>query len=105
MPCPNDLSASLIPMDWMAKEAREAGLNLESHCFQSCTDSYLAELHPSKRHFYRIRGEHIREIDHGHGDILIHESVKYRLENDPNYEPKNLMEYVRKNGWPPNLEF
>ncbi|AXR06683.1 DUF2235 domain-containing protein [Salinimonas sediminis] len=64
MPCSNDLSASLIPMEWMANEARKAGLNLESHCFQSCTDSYLAKLHPSKRHFYRIRGEHIRDIDH-----------------------------------------
>jgi len=39
-----------------------------------------------------------RPIDHGQGDILIHQSVKQRREQDSSYRPGNLSDYIEQHG-------
>ena len=68
--------------------------------------SQLPKLNPSKRHFYRLRGEHMRSIAHGKGTVSIHQSVKDRFEKDKRYakNAENLRDYVEKYGWPNECE-
>ena len=40
------------------------------------------------------------DINHRKGEVLIHRSVQQRWEWDSGYRPKNLEEYIKKNGWP-----
>jgi len=35
--------------------------------------------------------------------VLIHESVKLRWDQDSEYRPDNLKEYIDENGWPNKL--
>jgi uncharacterized protein (DUF2235 family) len=90
-------------LDWMIKEAKRSGLAIEGHLRKSINKSPLATLHKSRRSFYRIKKTYYRKIDHGHGAVLMHESVKQRWEKDAKYRPKNLVEYINKNGWPSGL--
>lgn len=93
-----------IALDWMIREAASSGLTVEAHLKQSLKKRSTATLHKSRRSFYRIRKKYFRLIDHGKGDVLIHESVKKRWDQDPKYRPKNLVEYIKKHGWPRDLE-
>jgi uncharacterized protein (DUF2235 family) len=89
-------------LNWIVKEAIKFGLSIEEHLVKSInTDSApLAEIHNSRRSFYRAKKEYLRPIEHGKGEVLIHKSVKLRWDQDPNYRPLNLVEYINKNGWP-----
>ncbi|MCK5278543.1 MAG: hypothetical protein KAK04_08395, partial [Cyclobacteriaceae bacterium] len=60
----------------------------------------LATLHKSRRSFFRVKKIHYRPIEHGKDQVLIHESVKLRWDQDVKYRPKNLATYVNNNGWP-----
>jgi uncharacterized protein (DUF2235 family) len=94
-----------IALDWMMREARGAGLTLETHLRQSLHPNPLATLHQSRRHYYRIKKKFYRGIDHGKSEILIHRSVKQRWDQDPDYRPKNLAAYLEAiGGWPAKLE-
>lgn len=88
---------------WMIKEAQRPGLTIETHLEQSINKTPLATLHNSRRSFYRVKKKYYRPIEHGKAPILIHESVKLRWNQDAKYRPRNLVEYVNKNGWPANL--
>jgi len=102
----SDKDGSLLSdniLDWMVKEARGAGLTIEGHLDQNINKSPLATLHDSRRSFYRIKKQYYRPIEHGKGQILIHESVKLRWDQDVKYRPANLVEYINKNNWPDNL--
>jgi uncharacterized protein (DUF2235 family) len=90
-------------LDWMVKEAKKSGLSVEAHLEQSIHTNPLATLHNSRRNFYRIKKTYYRKIDHGKGEVLIHNSVKARWDADSSYRPKNLAEYIQKNGWPDKL--
>ena len=92
-----------IPLRWMIREAEQSGLTIEPHLVSKLTENPLAKLHPSRRKFYRMRGEHIRDVDHKKGEVLIHKSVEQRWNADKNYRPANLRKYVDGNGWPTNL--
>lgn len=67
------------------------------------TQPPIATLDDSWRSFYRLKGRHYRDLDHGKGPVLIHESVKQRWDADPDYRPPNLQEYIDDHGWPDNL--
>ena len=55
--------------------------------------SPFAKIHISRRSFYRVKKKYYRPIDHGCGDVIIHESVKQRWNEDSKYRPKNLVKY------------
>ena len=105
-PDDNGYLASNIPMQWMANQASQFGLELELHWTKATPSSQLPKLNPSKRHFYRLRGEHMRSIAHGKGTVSIHQSVKDRFEKDKRYakNAENLRDYVEKYGWPNECE-
>jgi len=88
-----------IPLAWMIGEAKTRGLSVEQHLTESLTNNPEASRHNSRRNFYRAKSKLLRKIDHGKGPVLIHPSVKARWDNDPEYRPKNLVEYIDKNGW------
>ena len=92
-----------IPLAWMLKEAKKAGLGMETHLIQKINPNSLATLHNSRRTFYRVKRKFNRPLDHNYGDILIHQSVKDRWENNAKYRPKNLQEYLKVNAWPVKL--
>jgi len=88
-----------IPLDWMINEAGSAGLTLESHLKDRIKMNQKSTVHNSRRSFYRIKKKFYRPIDHKKGNIIIHDSVKARWEQDKNYRPENLKEFIDKNGW------
>ena len=89
-------------LEWMAKEARAAGLTTEPHLARRLQPKATATLHQSRRSFYRIKRPFYRPIDHGKGEVLIHRSVQQRYEADRKYRPKNLVQFLEANGgaWP-----
>jgi len=92
-----------VSLKWMIKEAKSIGLSIENHVVKNLKDNPLATLHNSRRSFYRVKKKHYRPIDHKKGEILIHSSVKKRWDNDTNYRPRNLKEYLDVHGWPTKL--
>ena len=85
---------------WLIKEAEKTGLTTEKHLEKSIIQNPLATLHKSRRSFFRVKKIHYRPIEHGKDQVLIHESVKLRWDQDVKYRPKNLATYVNNNGWP-----
>lgn len=97
-----------IPLDWMLTEAKKAGLNLESHIVKTLKPNPMATLHNSRRSFYRVKKKFYRALDHEglnyHKlEVLIHQSVKERWENNAEYRPQNLQKYLNNYGWPSRL--
>ena len=89
------------PLGWLLEEAGKAGLAVERHLKDELTSKATAKLHASRKRIYRFRGRHIRDIDHGQGEILIHESVRRRWNaSSAKYRPKNLARYLDAvGGW------
>jgi len=87
-----------IAMQWMIKEAKSAGLSIEQHASSDLHPKPTATLYRSRKHIYRSKRPFYRPIAH-EGEVLIHQSVKQRWENDSKYRPKNLAEYIEKFGW------
>ena len=88
-----------IALEWMMREAGNAGLTTEPHLRKGLRPNPVASLHQSRKHIYRSRRPLHRPIAHGKGEVLIHKSVKLRWEKDAKYRPRNLVEYVEQNGW------
>jgi uncharacterized protein (DUF2235 family) len=98
-----DKDGSLLsdaPLAWMSNQAQYAGLALEPHLEDNINQNPTATLHNSRRSFYRAKTKYYRPIDHNKGNILIHQSVKDRWDQQPKYRPKNLVEYIASHGWP-----
>ncbi|MGB0669799.1 MAG: phospholipase effector Tle1 domain-containing protein, partial [Porticoccaceae bacterium] len=91
-----------IPLDWLRKEARAAGLQLEAHLAKALKPVATATVHQSRKHIFRSKRPYHRPIDHGRGPVLIHKSVRQRWQADANYRPKNLVDYLATRGgqWP-----
>ena len=47
--------ASDTPLEWMIKQAKQAGLKFEPHITESLSDGSLAPLHKSCRHIFRLK--------------------------------------------------
>jgi hypothetical protein len=88
-----------IALGWMLREASGAGLTTETHLRQGLMSNPVASLHQSRKHIYRSRRPYHRPIDHGMSEVLIHNSVKQRWEQDPKYRPKRLADYLEQHGW------
>ena len=80
----------------MVKEARAVGLQITGYGNQPSVKNMTATLHDSKRHVYRIRGEHIRPVLQN--GTKLHSSVQARWQKDPKYRPPKLKEYLKDNG-------
>ena len=106
---PDDNYASLsnVPLNWMIKEAEKAGLTIESHLKDSVSVKAkldpFAKLHKSRIHFYELKRKYNRAIQDVTGQVLIHQSVKQRFDQDKRYRPSNLNRYLKKAGWPEEL--
>lgn len=98
-PDPDGTLLSDLPLEWMVKHAKRAGLSVESHLSRQINPNPLATTHNSRRKFYRVRGKLYRPIDHDKGPVLIHRSVKQRWDQDEKYRPKNLAEFIQRYGW------
>lgn len=88
---------------WMVNQAGSNDLAIEPHLKKEARPNALATVHNSRRSFYRVKKKFYRDIDHGKGEVLIHRSVRQRWDQNPKYRPKNLSEYIEKNGWPTKL--
>ncbi len=95
------LLLSDVALEWMLGEAGRAGLTLEPHLRQELAPVATAKINPSRRGVFRARPKRHRTIEHLHGPVRIHASVKTRWDRDRKYRPKNLKEYVDAKGWPP----
>lgn len=102
-PDPDGASLSDAVLEWMMGEAKAHGLALEPHLKAGLKTNPLAKLHNSRRSFYRVKKKFYRNISHGKGDVLIHESVKQRWDQDPKYRPKNFVAYLESQDWPETL--
>jgi len=78
---------------WMISQAEDAGLTIEEHLKDRLKPSPMAKIHHSRRNFYRVKKKYYRPIDHGCGDVIIHDSVTQRWDQDSKYRPQNLVEY------------
>ena len=88
-----------IPLKWMIKEARHAGLGVEQHLLDNLRPAHLATLHRSRKHIYRSKRPYYRPIAHN-DTLLMHTTVKQRWQQDSSYRPKNLAQHLEAHGWP-----
>jgi len=87
-------------LKWMVEEAGKFGLSIEGYLKKQLLGTkILSKIHPSRRSFYRVKAKYYRPIDHGKGEVLIHDSVRLRWERDKSYRPKNLKTYLENYGW------
>lgn len=93
------LLASDAPLAWMLKQARAAGLSLETHLENALTDGSKADLHRSRKHVYRFKKPLHRELLLDDRPTRIHPSVKARYLADKDYRPKQLENLVETVGW------
>jgi uncharacterized protein (DUF2235 family) len=84
---------SEIPMLWMKREADLKGLKFQDHF--EIKQNVLASKHNEQKKFYKLLGEHVREI---FTETPIHISVKERFDKS-SYAPSNLKRYVDLYGW------
>lgn len=88
-----------IPLRWIMDEAKAAGLTTERYLRGELSDKPTARIHESRKHIYRSRPRHRRPIDHGKGEVLIHQSVKVRYDADRKYRPRRLEEHLQAHDW------
>lgn len=84
-----------IPLAWMAREAQQAGLELETHLFANLDEDALAPQHDELDGFYRLLGEHQRVVPVDH---RVHISVCQRHQK-MGYLPAALAERIRDGEW------
>ena len=100
----NGSSLSYNSFNWMIKEVEEIGLSIEDHLKKEISkpimELALAKQHRSRTKFFRLKKKYFRKIHHSYGEVLIHESVKLRYENEDKYRPENLVKYLDNvGGW------
>jgi len=91
--------ASDVPMGWMVREVKAAGLGVEGHLESTLTDGVRARLHKTRKHVYRLKRPLHRPLVLDSTPMLIHPSVKARYLADSDYRPKLLQELVEAHGW------
>ena len=84
---------------WMLKQAKAAGLGLESHIEDDLTDGSLAKKHESRTIPYRYKKAYNRPLIFKNNPTKIHHTVKARYLADSKYRPQQLVKLVEKMGW------
>lgn len=91
-----------IPLLWLMEKASNHGLEFDINSIKPSPNPDPNEpRHESYKSFYKIYYEYYRPIgvidkDKGPTNEKIHPSVKKRYKNDPNYRPKNLVDYFNR---------
>jgi uncharacterized protein (DUF2235 family) len=97
---PGRAALSDIPLAWMIREARAAGLSLEPHLDKQSKPVATAKLHDSYKGFMKLLGKSRRRISRiGRDGLGIHTSVKERWTKNADYRPPYLRKHVKKYGW------
>lgn len=91
--------ASDVPLAWMLKEAKAAGLSIEKHITDGLTDGSMAKLHKSRKHVYRLKRPLHRPLVDDQRPSKIHPTVKARYIADDKYRPPSLKKLVETLGW------
>lgn len=86
-------------LQWMLKEAKECGLETESHIQDRLSDGSKAALHNSRRHIFRLSKPLIRDLHVKDKPTRIHSSVKQRYLRDSAYRPSSLEKLLGNEGW------
>ncbi|MEM6583660.1 MAG: DUF2235 domain-containing protein [Pseudomonadota bacterium] len=81
-----------IPLNWMAQEASEEGLEFESHLVVKSKLDYRASKHNSYKSYWKVFGRQKRELPK---DAVMHESVFKRFKNT-DYAPAQLRDWLEK---------
>jgi hypothetical protein len=94
----NESGLSDIAMQWMLEKAQSCNLNFDSIPMKP---NPMATTHESYRGFYKLQSRLFRpigiaETKQGKTNELIHPLVLERYKKDPNYRPKNLVDYFNK---------
>lgn len=79
-----------IPLAWMAREAREVGLELQPHLYSPGRLDPCARAHKSDGRFYRLRPKEGRTLA---PDAIVHDSVRRRYEAGK-YKSRTLEEWI-----------
>ena len=96
--------ASDIPFRWLVAEAKAAGLSVESHLTENLTSDPHSELHQSRKSYFRLKREALRDmapLDESGTIIpmLVHRSVKERNDRNAGYRPRNLVRFLKHRSW------
>jgi uncharacterized protein (DUF2235 family) len=83
-----------VPLAWMAREAVDAGLGLESHLYTKSKLDPRAPAHKSYKSFWRMLGRGSRTLPL---DAVLHRSVRQRFEAG-GYRSKPLESFVQARG-------
>jgi uncharacterized protein (DUF2235 family) len=105
----NDSFASDIPLAWLIREAKAAGLSVEAHLASRLPQDSLSRIHESHKKYYRLKREKLRDMTPKDKDkkiipTFVHKSVKERWDGDVKYRPKNLVEFLKGRSWKEILE-
>lgn len=98
------IRASDMPLEWMLREARDAGLGIEPYLWGALTDGERGKLHPSRTRLYRLSSPYHRPLVVEGKPTTIHPSVKARYEADSGYRPPRLKALVERDGWAQHLD-
>lgn len=85
---------SEIALAWMVDEAKQTGLNIESHAHRSTSTHHKIKPNTSYKGFFKVLGKYEREIPK---DGIVHSSVRRRF-NATDYAPKPLKDWLAANG-------
>jgi len=98
LPDKRGLTLSDIPLEWMLREAQQAGLALSRQA-PAQPDNVYARLNPSRKHVFRIKRPLHRELMPEGYATSIHTSVRQRFMNDDSYRPRNLTRLLQRYTW------
>src|SRR5690606_13589720 len=81
-----------LALDWMIQNAVDCGLDLDEI---ELNPNFLKAPDESRKRFYKLVPAYFRPIGKTEsGFEELHSSVKERYHKDPDYRPKNLVEYM-----------
>ena len=91
-----DSGLSDLALRWMVERARSCGLEFEQDAFTATRPDPLAELHESRKAFYRLQRPFVRPIGQKEqGHELVGSSALERQKMDSDYAPAGLMSYLQ----------
>jgi len=88
---------SLISLHWIASQAAQAGLALDQTLLDRVLSRNTREVvHDTVPLAYRIFGTAERAIGITNPDEILHPSAEQRFLREPDYRPRNLVEYLAR---------
>ena len=95
--CPTT-GLSDIALQWMREKAKKCGLALEATDLQ---ENVLEQYEESRTGGYRLMSKYHRPIDRPQPgkqtEETVHDTVEQKYDAQPNYRPKNLLDYLARN--------